>query len=260
MTNIRDLFSLAGQCAVVIGGTGKIGAPMAEALAEAGARVYIAARKVETGHPVIAGLAKQELDVHGICLDQSDEASVASAIETITSQYKPPNIVVNSGVSWLMPQFNDDSVEAWDRSMAVNARGIFVTCRAFAKSMAANNGGSIINVSSIYGLIAPDPKNYEGSEIGTAPDYPYNKGGMIMLSKYFATYYARSCVRVNCIAPGGLFNNQPEPFYSRYVAKVPLGRMAVPDDLKGVTVFLASSASSYVTGTVIPVDGGLTVQ
>jgi len=258
MTKVQDLFSLAGQCAVVFGGAGKIGVPMTEALAEAGARVYVASPSTTVDRPAIAELAEAGLDVHAIAVDQSDEAEVTSALASIEKNYKTPTILVNSGVERPMRKFLNDTIEAWDRSMTVNARGLFITCRAFARVMAARGGGSIINVASIYGLVAPDPTIYEGSDIGTEPDYPYTKGGMIMFSKYLATYYARSQVRVNCIAPGGLFNRQPEPFYSRYIAKVPLGRMAMPDDIKGATVFLASEASSYMTGAVIPVDGGFT--
>jgi NAD(P)-dependent dehydrogenase (short-subunit alcohol dehydrogenase family) len=258
MTKVQELFSLKGKCAVVVGGAGRIGAPMAEALAEAGACVYIASRSSSADHAVVTRLAKAGLDVRASAFDQSDETSVKGTIETIAAEHSMPAILVNSGVERPMTRFLEDDVESWDRSMAVNARGLFVTCRAFARGMAANGGGSIINVASIYGLVAPDPAMYEGSAEGTEPDYPYTKGGMIMFSKYLATYYASQGVRVNCIAPGGLFDNQPEPFYSRYIAKVPMKRMAAPDDLKGVTVLLASAASAYITGAVIPVDGGWT--
>ena len=258
-THIRDLFSLTGKCAVVIGGAGKIGLPMAESLAQSGARVYIASRHATLFQPVVDKLREQSLDVVGVELDQSNEPMVLSLIESITREFKTPDILVNCGVERPMKLFFEDSVEAWDRSMAVNARGLFVTCRAFAKAMAAQGGGTIINVASIYGISAPDPSIYEGSDVGTEPDYPYTKGGMIMFSKYLASYFAERRVRVNCVAPGGLFNNQPEPFMSRYLRKVPMRRMADHDDLKGVTVFLASRASEYITGAVIPVDGGFTL-
>jgi len=113
-------------------------------------------------------------------------------------------------------------------------------------------------VSSIYGIVAPDMNIYEGSDFETEPDYPFTKGGTIMFSKYLASYYANRKVRVNCIAPGGFYNNQPEPFLTKYTEKTPLGRMANHDDMKGVALFLASRASEYITGCVIPVDGGWT--
>lgn len=257
--HIRDLFSLTGKCAVVIGGAGKIGLPMAESLAQSGARVYIASRHKATFQPISNKLREQSLDVVGMELDQSNETMVLRFIESITQEFKAPDILVNCGVERPMKLLFEDSVEAWDRSMEINSRGLFVTCRAFAKAMAAQGGGSIINVASIYGISAPDPALYEGSDMGTEPDYPYTKGGMIMFSKYLASYFAEQRVRVNCVAPGGMFNNQPERFMLRYLNKVPMRRMAYPDDLKGVTVFLASRASEYITGAVIPVDGGFTI-
>ena len=158
-----------------------------------------------------------------------------------------------------MKRFFNDTVENWDNSMEVNARGMFVTCRQFGNAMALSGGGVIINISSIYGLVAPDMNIYKGSSFETEPDYPFLKGGIISFSKYLASYYAEKKVRVNCISPGGFFNNQPEPFLSKYIAKTPLARMANHDDMKGVALFLASDASSYITGVVIPVDGGWTM-
>lgn len=256
--HIKDLFSLAGKTAVVIGGAGKIGYPMSEALAEAEAKVYIASRDGKHCCAAAEKLRSRSLDACGIQIDQSDEDSVMTVLKQIVEQSKIPDVLVNCGVERPMKLLFDDVVSAWDRSMDVNARGLFVCCRAFGKAMASQGGGSIINVASIYGISAPDPKIYEGTTINTEPDYPYTKGGMIMFSKYLSSYLAKDSVRVNCIAPGGFFNNQGEPFYSAYIRKVPLGRMAYHDDLKGITVFLASPASSYVTGTVIPLDGGFT--
>ena len=258
-TPVQDLFSLDCKCAVVIGGFGKIGYPMTEALAEAGARVYVASWSAHEATGRIKELNERKLAVKGMELDQSDEAMVVALLDQVTEEFRCPDILVNCGVERPMRAYLNDTVESWDRSMVVNGRGLFIACRAFAKAMAANGGGSIINVTSIYGLVAPDPAMYDGSDINTEPDYPFTKGGMIMFSKYLAAYFARAGVRVNCIAPGGLFNNQPEPFYSRYVQKVPMRRMAIHDDIKGATVFLASPASSYITGIVIPIDGGFTV-
>lgn len=253
------LFSLKGRCAVVVGGAGKIGFPMSEALAEAGAHVFIASTNKKNYQEAAHKLKKKGLLVEGISFDQSNEKKVSASLKSITKKFKTPDILVNCGVERPMKKFFQDSVKTWDRSMAVNARGLFITCRTFGLAMSKNKGGSIINVASIYGVVAPDQNIYKGTTIQTEPDYPYTKGGMVMFSKYLASYLAKDQVRVNCIAPGGFFNNQGEPFLSQYTRKVPLRRMAYHEDLKGVTVFLASDASSYVTGTVIPVDGGLTI-
>lgn len=257
--HINDLFSLKGKCAVIVGGSGKIGFPLSEALAEAGAQVCIATPKERSHAAAAEKLRRQGLNAEGFSIDQADEESVKQCFQQIKEKFKIPDVLVNCGVERPLKEYFESSVEKWDRSMAVNARGLFITCRVFGQAMQEQASGSIINVSSIYGLVAPDQHIYEGTDIQTEPDYPYNKGGMIMFSKYLASLLAKDGVRVNCIAPGGFFNNQPEPFLSCYIKKVPLGRMVYHDDLKGVAVFLASDASRYITGTVIPVDGGFTI-
>jgi NAD(P)-dependent dehydrogenase (short-subunit alcohol dehydrogenase family) len=256
--HINKLLSLKDKVAVVVGGVGKIGFPMAEALAEAGALVYIASSRKDGYEKALQKLSGAGLKVRGIRLDMSDEKSVQQALIKIEQDSKIPDILINSGCNRPMRKFMEDSVENWDLSMSVNARGIFVTCRAFANKMSEQGSGSIINVSSIYGIVAPDMNIYEGSNFETEPDYPFIKGGVIMFSKYLASYYANHGVRVNCIAPGGFFNNQPEPFLTKYTDKVLLGRMACHDDMKGAALFFASKASDYITGHVLPVDGGWT--
>jgi len=256
--HVKKMFSLEGKCAVVIGGAGKIGYPMAESLLEAGARVYIASRNKYNYQSVVENLRSKKLDVKGIELDQSSEESVNKSIEVIKNDCKSPDILINSGYSRPMTKFFEDTTEKWDQSMEVNARGMFVTCRAFGNAMKSSGGGSIINISSIYGMVAPDMNIYNGLDFETEPDYPFIKGGIISFSKYLSSYYAKSNVRVNCISPGGFFNNQPELFLKNYISKTPLGRMANHDDMKGIALFLASDASSYITGSTIPVDGGWT--
>jgi NAD(P)-dependent dehydrogenase (short-subunit alcohol dehydrogenase family) len=257
-THINELLSLENRCAVVIGGKGKIGYPMVEALAEAGARVYIASPSASDDDRSIKALYAKGLRVYGRSLNQSEEEDIKALIASIENDFKTPDILINSGVERPMKKYYDDDPINWDRSMEVNARGLFLTCRTFGKCMAKAGGGSIINVASIYGLVAPDPSLYEGTDMNTEPDYPYTKGGMIMFSKYLASYLAKDSIRVNCIAPGGMFNSQPKSFIDRYIKRVPMKRMASPDDLKGIALFLASDASQYITGAVIPVDGGLT--
>jgi NAD(P)-dependent dehydrogenase (short-subunit alcohol dehydrogenase family) len=256
--HIQELFSLQNKVAVVIGGAGKIAYPMAESLAEAGALVYIGSSREQSFRPAVDKMVDAGLNVRGITIDISSEISVDAALCKIRKESKVPDILINSGSTRPMIRFMEDSAENWDKSMIVNARGLFVTCRAFGKAMAEQRSGSIINVSSIYGLVGPDINIYEGSGFETEPDYPFAKGGTIAFTKYLASYYARKGVRVNCIAPGGLFNNQPEPFLAKYTDRVPLGRMASQQDMKGVAVFLGSRASEYITGCVIPVDGGWT--
>ena len=259
-SNINDLFSLNESCAVVIGGKGTVGYPITEALAEAGATVFVASPSSNNNDKLFKDFRNRGLEVYAKTLDQSNEEQVISLINNIKKQnHISPNILVNSGVFRPMKKYLDDNPDKWDESMEINARGLFLTCRSFAKTMKENGGGSIINIASIYGLIAPDKNIYKNTNLNTEPDYSYTKGGMIMFSKYLASYFAEYDVRVNCVAPGGIFNNQNKAFIDKYIKKVPMGRMGQPEDLKGVSVFLASDASKYITGCVIPVDGGLTI-
>lgn len=257
--HLNDLYSLKNKSALVIGGAGKIGFPIVEGLAEAGAKVYIGSTNNDNCEQAAQSLKNQGLDVTGICLDQSDEESLKRAKEKIHSQGDLISILVNSGVSRPMKNYMQSPSIEWDKSMEVNARGLFLSCREFISDMMEVGEGSIINIASIYGIVAPDPFIYENVEFETEPDYPYTKGGMVMYTKYLASYYAKNNIRANCLSPGGFFNQQPEAFLERYLLKVPMGRMAYHDDIKGVAVFLASKASQYVTGQVLAVDGGLTI-
>lgn len=257
--HVNELFSTKGKVALVIGGGGKIGFPMAEALAEAGATVYIGSRNEITYSKAVNDLIQKDLDVEGIFIDISDENSIQATLKKIKNRHGQIDILINSSSFRPMKKFMHDSWENWDSSMSTNARGLFLTCKIFGEDMAKNGSGSIINISSIYGLVAPDMSIYEGCDFETEPDYPFIKGGTIMFSKYLASYFAKKGVRVNVICPGGFYNNQDEPFLSNYISKTPLGRMAVHNDMKGAALFLSSEASSYITGSVIPVDGGWTI-
>lgn len=257
--HIKDLFSLKGKTALVIGGAGKIGRAVSEALVEAGGTVYIGSRNEDKCRKHADTLKASGGDARAVKLDSSDEASVIACRDRIMADGGKLDAVVNCAVEWPMQGFFEGTVKDWDRSMQTNSRGIFLVSRIFGQVMSETGGGSLVHVSSIYGIVAPAPGLYKGTNIVTEPDYYFHKGGMINFSRYLASFLGPHKVRVNCIAPGGYFDNQPEAFVTRYNEKVPLGRMAYADDIKGITVFLASDASQYITGTVIPVDGGLTI-
>ncbi len=257
--HIKNLLSLKNSSAIVIGGAGKIGYPISEALAEAGAKVYICSTNPKNFSESVKKLKEKKLNVEGFKLDQTSEKDINNLIKKIRKSKIPLKVLVNSGVIRPMKLFFEDTLLNWNKSMAINAGGLFLTCKLFGQELIKNEGGSIINVSSIYGTIAPDMSIYDGSDFETEPDYPYTKGGMNMFSKYLASYYANKNVRVNIISPGGFFNDQKQPFLDNYTKKVPMKRMAYHNDLKGVAVFLASDASSYITGNNIFVDGGFNI-
>jgi NAD(P)-dependent dehydrogenase (short-subunit alcohol dehydrogenase family) len=144
--------------------------------------------------------------------------------------------------------------------MEINATGIVMMTEIFGEHMAQRGGGSIINVGSIYGMVGPDFTLYGGTTMRAPIDYFFAKGGMLQLTRHEAATLGPSGVRVNCISPGGFFDNQPEAFLKRYCPRTFIGRMANETDLKGVIVLLASDASAYITGANIPVDGGLTAK
>jgi NAD(P)-dependent dehydrogenase (short-subunit alcohol dehydrogenase family) len=257
--NVLERFKLDGKVALVTGGAGLYGRQIAEALAEAGAKTFIASRGMEALQRQAEIFRQAGLDVTALPLDQSQEASIRTLLEEILRLASRCDVLVNNAVS--RPAGKDvPPFEAFARSMEINATGIYMMTEVFGRHMADRGGGSIINIGSIYGMVGPDFTLYEGTAMGAPADYFFHKGGMVQLTRHAAATLGPSGVRVNCIHPGGFFDNQPEAFLRRYCPRTFLGRMANEEDLKGIIVLLASDASAYITGTNIPVDGGLTAK
>jgi NAD(P)-dependent dehydrogenase (short-subunit alcohol dehydrogenase family) len=251
-----------GKVALVTGGAGLYGRQIVAALAEAGARTYTAARHLDA----LEALAREHCalghDVRALPLDQGDEASILTLRDVILQESGHIDVLVNNAVLRPMKKGYQDAAEAFAESMRVNATGIFMMTRAFADVMAGQGNGSIINVSSIYGVVAPDPANYVGTSMNAfQPDYYFHKGGIISYTRFVASYYGAHGVRCNCISPGGYWTpGGQEAFELRYNQRTMLGRLANDTDLMGVIVFLASDASAYVTAVNIPVDAGYTAK
>lgn len=262
--SILDRFSLQGKVALVTGGAGLYGRQIVAALAEAGAQTYIASRNLEALEVVAAEHRELEQDITALQLDQGEEASILALRDEILKRSGKIDVLVNNSVLRPMKEKGQDDAGMFALSMQVNATGIFVITCAFAEAMAERGGGSIINISSIYGMVGPDPTNYRGTDMDSwAPDYFFHKSGMINFARFIASYYGLSGVRCNCISPGGLRTERfavPERFVRQYCDHTCLGRMANETDLMGVIVFLGSDASVYITGINIPVDGGYTAK
>jgi len=260
--NVIDTFRLTGRTAVATGGAGLYGRQIVSALAEAGASVYTASRDLDTLQEYTDGLCQFGLDVHALRLDQSDPDSVAALLDSLVSRDGRVDVLVNNAVSRPMGTWGSESDTAlFADSMKVNATGLYTMLPVFGDHMAENAGGSIINIGSIQGMVGPDMTLYEGLGWTTPPpDYFFHKGGMINLSRYAASQLGPKGVRVNTVSAGGFFDNQDPVFVERYNARTMLGRMAGDTDLKATIVFLASDASSYITGANIVVDGGYTAK
>lgn len=258
--NGLEMFSLKGKTAVVTGGSGLYGRQITLALAEAGAKVVIASRNKEQNDKYANELKTQGYDVLSEVLDQGDEYSIKSLVERLSAQGSI-DILVNNAVLRTMKSYHDDLAN-FNKSMEVNGTGIFAMCRVFGDKMAEQGFGSIINIGSYMGLLGADDTLYRDCNFSgyNSPDYFFHKGGMTNLTRFMASYYGPKNVRVNILEPGGFYNGQDPKFVERYNDRTFLKRMANETDMKGAIVFLASDASAYITGTVIPVDGGYTAK
>jgi NAD(P)-dependent dehydrogenase (short-subunit alcohol dehydrogenase family) len=199
--------------------------------------------------------------------DVTDRESLRAALEKIEGRLGTPFGLVNNAALDSPPDapaeetgpFESYPEESWDRVMEVNAKGVFLCCQVFGAAMAEAGRGSIVNISSIYGMVSPDQRIYEYRGDFTKPvAYSASKSSLMNLTRYLATYWADRGVRVNTLSLAGVENRQDERFLAGYTAKVPLGRMAREDEFDGAIVFLMSDASSYMTGANLVLDGGFT--
>lgn len=257
--HVNKMFDLTGRVAVVTGGAGLYGRQIVEALAEAGAQTIMASRNLAKLEEEASRLRTAGLSVRAMEFDQGSEESVQRLLSQVIETAGGVDILVNNAVLRPMSDWTSPAAD-FATSMAINATGLFVITRAFGQHMADRGHGSIINIGSIQGEVGPDFTLYEGLGWGTPPDYFFHKGGMEQLTRFAASKLGPCGVRVNCLVPGGFFNNQDPRFVERYCARTFLGRMANQSDIKGAVVFLASDAAAYVTAATLAVDGGYTAK
>lgn len=251
----EKLFSCEGKNILVFGGKGLIGSEIVKAFHDFKAVVVVADKAIDD--------IKEEIisDIFYVKTDITSESSVKETFADIIDKFGHLDVMVNCAYprtfDWGL-RFEEILFESWKKNVDDQLGGCFLTCQLAAEQMKKQKSGSIINCASTYGVVAPDFSIYEETEMTMPAAYAAIKGGVITFTKYLATYYAKFNVRVNSVSPGGVFNNQPKKFVENYSKKTPLGRMAKPSELAGIVIFLASDASTYVTGQNILVDGGWT--
>lgn len=258
--NVLELLSLKGKVALVTGGAGRYGSQISRALAEAGATVIVASRDAARCEAFAASLRREGFESHAMALDITSGASVDGTAARIRSTWGKLDVLFNNAAFVSAGALADYSVEDWELAMAANSTALYRCSKVFGEMMKRERAGSIVNVGSIYGVVSPDFRIYDGCESYTnPPGYGFAKAGMIQLTRYLAVELGRHGVRVNSVSPGGLYSPQLSPqFVERYCARTPLGRMASGSDIKGVVLLLASDAGGYITGQNFIVDGGLT--
>lgn len=265
-----SLFSLTGKTAVVTGGAGLLGREFSEGLAAFGAAVAVVDLKEKEAVRSAREIArKYGVKTAGVGCDVSSPKSVREMTSRVSEIFGKIDVLLNNAASKaddldaFFAPFEKYTLDEWRRIMAVNIDGMFLVAQAIGKAMAKQKtGGSIIQTASIYGIMGPDQRIYQGSKylgrkINTPAVYSASKGSVVALTRYLAAYWAPKNIRVNTLTPGGVESGQNSAFKRRYSARVPMGRMAKAREMVGAAVYLASDASSYVTGHNLIVDGGL---
>lgn len=269
------MYDISGKVAIITGGAGMLGEMHAEAIAEAG------------GYPVLADINEKEaikkakiisekynVDSFGIGTDITKKTEVEALLDAVLKRFGQVDILINNAANDPKVKANDENnvwsrfenfpVEQWNQDIAVGLTGAFLCTQVIGSQMARQRSGVILNISSDLGIVAPDQRIYfkEGLNNDKQPvkpvSYPVVKSALIGLTRYTATYWAEKGIRANTICFGGVQTDQPDDFLEKVTFRIPMGRMAQKDEYKGAILFLVSDASSYMTGSVLIVDGGRT--
>ncbi|MGH7506619.1 MAG: SDR family oxidoreductase [Longimicrobiales bacterium] len=273
---IDPLFDVRDRVVVVTGALGQLGRQFTLALVRRGARVAVL--DLELSEDAVAGAFARDSGDQAlrerllpVAADVTSRESLEAALREIREHWETPFALINNAGIDAPPgaaaaengPFETYPEQAWDRVLDVNLKGVVLCCQVFGGAMAEAGRGSIVNIGSIYGLVSPDQRIYDYRRRGGEPffkpvAYSASKSGVLNLTRYLATYWAPRGVRVNTVTFAGVFNDQDAGFLEAYCARVPLGRMARPDEYEGAIVFLCSDASGYMTGANLVIDGGFT--
>ena len=254
MTSVKDLFNLQGRVSVVTGGATGLGLQMATGLAEAGSNIVICSRKLENCEEAAHGIEKLGVKALGLAADVTKPDQVEAVKDATLKKFGRVDVLINNaGKAWVAPA-ESLPLDRWQQIMELNVAAPFLCSQVFGREMIKQKRGKIINIASIAGLQGRNPKAYDSIVYSTS------KGALVNFTRDLAIKWASHNIQVNCICPGffvtpinqKLFERNPEPI----LREIPLGRTGGPDDLKGLAVLLASDASNFMTGAIIPVDGG----
>jgi NAD(P)-dependent dehydrogenase (short-subunit alcohol dehydrogenase family) len=265
-----DTFNLNDRVVVVTGGMGQLGAQFSQTIAEHGGRVVVLDLDVAPAkRPSLSAATAGR--VMYLAADICDRSQLERALAEIEREWESPFGLINNAAIDAPPDapasengpFEQYPLASWDRILEVNLGGTFQCCQVFGGRMAERGRGTIVNISSIYGVVSPDQRIYEyrrqnGEPFVKPVSYSVSKSGLLNLSRYLATYWAARGVRVNTLTLAGVFRSQDPAFLKEYCARMPMGRMAQPDEYNGAVVFLCSDASRYMTGSNLVIDGGWT--
>ncbi len=260
MYNAASMLDLTGRLAAVSGGAGKLGAEIVKCLCANGADVLLLDVNPAAGETVAAEAAALGGSCRFVQRDLSDVPAIPGVVDGLEREFGPLRIWVNCAyprtADWAS-RLEDTGPESWRANVDMHLNGYCVSAHEVAKRMAQRGAGAIVNIGSIQGQVAPNFRNYDGTDMTSPAAYTAIKGGIAAYSRYLASYFGLQGVRVNTVSPGGIFNNQPASFLEKYNEKTCLGRLAEAREIAPAVAFLASDAASYITGVDLPVDGGL---
>ena len=243
---------LKDKVVIVTGGSGLLGSAFISAIVSNGGLVVNSDLQ-----------CAKDLDKNQYCCDITDENSIKELINAVVSKFGKIDGWVNNAyprtTDWGKEDFASESIESWKKNVDMHLGGYAMCCQQVLNQMKKQGSGSLINMASIYGIIGPDFTVYEGTAMKNASAYAAIKGGLINLTRFLASFYGPSNVRVNSVSPGGIFDNQNPIFVEKYSNKTPLKRMGFPADIAPSVVFLLSDDASYITGHNLVIDGGWSV-